>query len=85
MKTFKVMLLAISVILLFSTFSMAQWSRCKGCHNGTMASGSDALKEKYKTADELVKGALATKSPMMKWIQNNEKVAKEAAKDIGLK
>lgn len=55
---------------------------CKGCHNGSVAPAVDALKSKFKTADELVAGAKASKSDMMKPMQADEAKLKAAAAEL---
>ena len=55
---------------------------CKGCHNGSIAPGVDALKSKFKTADELVAGAKSSTNDMMKPIQADEAKLKAAAEEI---
>jgi hypothetical protein len=71
----------------FYTFNVANagvWDKCKVCHNGNMAPEEKTLKEKYKTADELIKAAKESLSPMMKNYKGDEEL-KEAAKDLGFK
>lgn len=55
---------------------------CKGCHNGSVAPAVDALKSKFKTADELVAGAKASKNAMMTSIQADEAKLKAAAAEL---
>ncbi len=55
---------------------------CKGCHNGSIAPSVDALKSKFKTADELVAGAKSSTNDMMKAIQADEAKLKAAAEEI---
>ena len=55
---------------------------CKACHNGSLAPAVDALKSKFKSADELVAGAKNSKNDMMKAIQANEAKLKAAAAEI---
>lgn len=55
---------------------------CKGCHNGSVAPATDALKAKFKTADALVAGAKASTNPMMKPAQGDEAKLKAAAAEI---
>jgi len=55
---------------------------CKGCHNGSVAPAVDALKAKFKTADELVAGAKSSQNPMMKPMQGDEAKLKAAAAEL---
>lgn len=65
--------------------------KCALCHSAggpkgmAKTSKADMLK-KYKTIDELVAGANEANNPMMKEsLQGNEKLIRDAARDIGLK
>lgn len=84
MKRFLVFLGAMLLAASFTTASMADggWDKCKGCHNGTIAPTGEQLKEKYKTADEVVTAAETTTNAMMKAIRGNEEALKEAAEDL---
>ncbi len=73
------------IIFLYTPVVMAQWSGWVGWHSGTIAADEDAMKEKFKTVDELVKAAMATTNPMMKEIQQNKEAIETAAKELGLK
>ncbi|OHX35059.1 hypothetical protein BJL95_00455 [Methylomonas sp. LWB] len=55
---------------------------CKGCHNGSVAPSFETLKGKFKTADELVAGAKASKNDMMKPMQADTAKLKAAAAEI---
>lgn len=61
------------------------WDQCKGCHDGEFALDAKALKEKYKTVDDLVKAAKESDEPLMNRFKLDEELLKKAAKDIGLK
>ena len=61
-----------------------EWEKCKVCHNGRTAPDAKALKAKYQTADELIRGAKESLNPMMKNYKENEELM-EAANDLGLK
>ncbi len=61
------------------------WDQCKGCHDGNVAPDARELKEKYQLIDKLVEAAQKTDDPFMAAFRNNEKLLREAAKDIGLK
>jgi hypothetical protein len=60
------------------------WAVCSGCHNGMMAPNKDDLIAKYKTTEELVKGAQASENPMMAQIKENIEGLEAAAAAIGL-
>ena len=60
------------------------WSVCAGCHNGMMAPNKDDLIAKYKTTEELIKGAQASESPMMATIKENIEGLEAAAAAMGL-
>ena len=83
MKKFLLATTALALVILMPSISIAGESdTCKGCHNGSVAPGVDALKSKFKTADELVAGAKASQNPMMKSIQADEAKLKAAAAEI---
>lgn len=86
---FKKTVTAFSVIcfitLFFSDLSIGGWDQCKGCHNGNLAPDAKELKDKYITADRLVAVAKKSGDPLMEGVKKNEKLLREAAKDIGLK
>jgi hypothetical protein len=60
------------------------WAVCSGCHNGMMAPNKDSLAAKYKTTEELIKGAQASENPMMAKMKEDTEVLKAAAAAIGL-
>jgi hypothetical protein len=75
--------MTLALVALFPAVSMAGDSdTCKGCHNGSVAPSVDTLKNKYKTADELVAGAKNVQNPMMKSVQADEAKLKAAAAEI---
>jgi hypothetical protein len=82
--------LAIFVMIFFATFyafnfaNAGVWDKCKVCHTGSIAPDEKTLKEKYQTADTLIKAAKESLNPMMKNYKGDEEL-KEAAKDLGLK
>lgn len=83
MKKFLLAMTAFSLVTLMPALSIAGESdTCKGCHNGSVAPGIDALKSKFKTADELVAGAKNSKNDMMKPIQADAAKLKAAAEEI---
>ena len=60
------------------------WAVCGGCHNGMMAPNKDDLLVKYKTVEELIKGAQASENPMMGKIKEDIEGLKAAATAMGL-
>jgi hypothetical protein len=87
---FKIMISVFSiscfVTLFFSSITNAgEWEQCKGCHNGNLAPDAKELKDKYATADKLVAAAKSSESSLMESFKKNEKLLREAAKDIGLR
>jgi hypothetical protein len=84
-------LFPVFIIVCFVTFCVCYlanaggWDQCKVCHNGNLAPNEKDLKERYKTIDELVGAAKRAEDPMMDPFKKNEKLLREAAKDIGLK
>ena len=85
MKTLTLTALTLCAFFVLATTASAGWNTCVACHNGSIAPNKEKLLEIYKTAESLVKGAQATQNPMMKSIQKDENLLKEAAKEIGLK
>jgi hypothetical protein len=77
-------MICFAIFYAFDVANSGVWDKCKVCHNGNMAPDEKTLKEKYKTADELIKAAKASQSSMMKNYKDDEQL-KEAAKDLGLK
>jgi hypothetical protein len=81
---------AIFIMTFFATFyafnfaNAGVWDKCKVCHNGNIAPDQKTLKDKYQTADTLIKAAKESLNPMMKNYKGDEEL-KEAAKDLGLK
>lgn len=61
------------------------WDKCKGCHNGNLAPDEKRLLEKYPTMKKFVEAARKTDDPFMDTVRKDEKLLKEAARDIGLK
>jgi hypothetical protein len=87
---FKKMVAAFFIVFLITLFSYnlsiaGGWDQCKGCHNGNLAPDAKELKDKYNTADRLVAVAMKSGDPLMEAVKKNEKLLREAAKDIGLK
>ena len=83
MKKILLTLTTLALVTLVPSLSVAGESdTCKGCHNGSVAPGIDALKSKFKTADALVAGAKNSQNPMMKPIQADEAKLKAAAAEI---
>jgi hypothetical protein len=85
-KLFPVFIIAGFIIFYVCVLADAGgWDQCKVCHNGNLAPNEKDLKEKYKTVDELVVAAKRSEDPLMDPFKKNEKLLREAAKDIGLK
>jgi hypothetical protein len=85
-KILPVLLIACLITICLYNFSYAGgWDQCKGCHNGNVAPDARELKEKYQLIDKFVEAAGKTDDPLMAAFRNNEKLLREAAKDIGLK
>lgn len=83
MKKLLLAMTTVALVALMPSLSVAGDSdTCKGCHNGSVAPGVDALKAKFKTADDLVAGAKSSQNPMMKSIQADEAKLKAAAAEI---
>ena len=82
MKRFFMFLGVMAIVVSFAAPSMADWSKCKGCHNGTVAPSADQMKAKFKTADEVVAAAKASQNPMMKGVQGNEAALKAASQEL---
>jgi hypothetical protein len=84
MKALTIAALSLFIACSLATPAMAAWSSCIGCHNGIIAPGKDALKERHKTLEQFVKAALESKNSMMNSIKKNENLIRETAKEIGL-
>ena len=74
--------IAALVLLTPALATAGEADTCKACHNGSTAPSVDTLKSKYKTADELVAGAMKVTNPMMKAAQSDEAKLKAAAEEI---
>jgi hypothetical protein len=84
-KMISVFFIVCFITLFFCNLSIGGWDQCKGCHNGNIAPEVKELKERYNTADGLVAAAKKSGDPLMEGVKKNEKLLREAAKDIGLK
>jgi len=84
-KMISVFFIICFITLFFCNLSIGGWDQCKGCHNGNLAPDAKELKNRYSTADELVAAAKKAVDSLMERIKKNEKLLREAAKDIGLK
>ena len=83
MKTLLLAMTTLAFVTLTPSVTIAGESdTCKGCHNGSVAPGFDALKSKFNTVDALVAGAKSSQNPMMKPMQSDEAKLKAAAKEI---
>jgi len=83
-KCLSIFIMICLVTLFFFAAAYGGWEKCKVCHTGRIAPDEKALKAKYQTAEELIKGAKGSLNPMMKNYQGYDEL-KEAAKDLGLK
>lgn len=65
---------------------VAGWDACKGCHKDgdKPAPSKVTLLKKFKTADEFIKAAKASKNSMMNSFKKDDQL-KAAASDLGLK
>ena len=85
-KTISAFFIICFITLFFYNLSIAgEWDQCKGCHNGNLAPDAKELKNRYNTADKLVVAAKKSADSLMESFKKNEKLLREAAKDIGLK
>jgi hypothetical protein len=85
-KMIAVFFISCFITLYFCNLTTAGgWDQCKGCHNGNLAPDAKELKNKYDSADKLVAAAKRSENSSMVSIKRNEKLLREAAKDIGLK
>jgi len=80
------------IVTIFATASIAgvYEHNCQMCHGisekeSVAKLSKDGLLRKFKTVDELVAGAKAATDTDMESIQNDARLLKEAAADIGLK
>lgn len=85
MKRILAIALTLMFVLSMSTVAMADWGKCKGCHNGKVAPDEAALKAKFTDAAAFVAGAEASTNAMMKSQQGDKAALEKAAADIGLK
>lgn len=90
-KMVLVMLTALMVMAFTVTaFAGLYEQKCAVCHKADGTKGmskisKDELLKKYKTAEEFIKGAKQTTNPFMKSVQNNDKLLKDVAAELGLK
>lgn len=85
-KMISVFIIICFITLFFCDLATAGgWDQCKGCHNGNLAPDAKELSNKYDTADKFVAAAKRSENSLMASIKRNEKLLREAAKDIGLK
>ncbi|MCX5717161.1 MAG: hypothetical protein NTW44_02405 [Nitrospirae bacterium] len=93
MKRIVSIVLALVMVMVFATVSMAGWDKCKGCHKETgepmvvggkpVLTKADLLK-KFKTAADLKKAAKNAQNPIMNAFKGDADI-NAAAKDLGLK
>lgn len=87
MKLVRTLAVVFAMIFCAASFSMAAgWDSCKGCHKDGDKPGpsKDTLLMKFKTADDFIKAAKESKSPMMNSFKKDDQL-KSAAMDLGLK
>jgi len=87
MKFLRESALVLAMIFCATSFSLAAgWDSCKGCHKDGDKPGpsKETLLKKYKTANDFIKAAKDSKSPMMNNFKKDDQL-KEAVKDLGLK
>ncbi len=77
-----IFLFAFAVLTVWSSPAFAGLERCTGCHNNR---ASFELKDRYKTAADLIRAAKNSKSPMMGSVRANEEYLRDAAKELGLR
>ena len=82
-KSLWIWFFAICIIVAAAGPACAGWGKCVGCHSGAIAPTKGTLKEKFKTLDEFVKGALTTENSMMNGIKKDPDGIRDAAKEIG--
>lgn len=92
MKKIVFIMLASLMLTVFATagFAGVYDQKCALCHKtdgkkGMAKASRDDLLKKFKTVDELVAGAKVVTNPLMKSIQSDEKLLKDAAAEMGLK
>lgn len=87
MKLLRTLSLVVAMLFCAASFSMAAgWDSCKGCHKEGDKPGpsKETLLMKFKTADDFIKAAKESKSPMMNSFKKDDQL-KAAATDLGLK
>ena len=85
MKKVLALMAALLVFAFLGVAAAGTWdTKCIGCHkdgNKMKAPTKAAIMEKHKTADDFIKAAKASKSPMMKIFQKDD-ILNKAAKDL---
>ena len=87
MKLLRTLSLVVAMLFFVASFSLAAgWDSCKGCHKEGDKPGpsKETLLMKFKTADDFIKAAKESKSPMMNSFKKDDQL-KAAAMDLGLK
>ncbi len=89
MKRFLVAFFALFLLLVIVVQGFAGTfdKKCAICHkpDNKPAPSKESLLKKFKNAEALIKAAKTTTNPMMKAVQDNEQLLRNAAQDIGLK
>ena len=75
--------MAICIVAAVAGPACAGWGKCGGCHFGVFAPSKTTLKEKFKSHDDFVKGALTSESSMMDKVKKDPDNIEGAAKEIG--
>lgn len=83
MKKFSGICFSAILLLAAATPAVAGWEKCAGCHSGAIAPAKETLKQKFKTLDDFVNGAMAAENAMMTAIKKDVDGIREAAKAIG--
>lgn len=63
----------------------AAWEKCKKCHNGSTAPDEKTMKEKFPTLRKFVEAAKNSDDPFMNDFKDDDRILREAGKEIGLR
>lgn len=92
MRKMATAMLTVLIVTAFSSVAFAGVydQKCAICHRtdskkGMSKMSKDKLLKKYKTADEFIKGAKEATNPLMKPVQNNDKLLNDVTAELGLK
>ncbi len=84
-KPLLILFAAMCMVVAAAGSAQAGWGKCGGCHFGMFAPSKATMKEKFKTLDAFVNGALASESSMMEHVKKNPGDICAIAKEIGYK